>query len=285
MAAAKRTGNYEEKIQVSVVTVDKEKSRVECATRDGAMIWAAVWETGTVFRWPQVGEKWTVRKDQNIWRLDGIVQTELAEVESSATPKTLEELPEGDTRIIGETVHMNEVSANGIFYDYGVVATLPTGASLNDICTYKAALGVYWHLVYTGEETYPWAKIGGPPLVFLAPGNPATTSATYVETNAPTGSAPLTGEYEVDFGAATVGTGGGTPGTTGRIAAFKGSAEISSIILGSGTGSASSSINFPVVPAALVKAETVHLKYRIETGTASTTFFGMYIRLDPKRVG
>lgn len=169
MAVAKRA-NYEEKIQVTVVTVDREKSRVECATRDGAMIWAAVWETGTVFRWPEVGEKWTVRKDVNIWRLVGIVQTELAEVESEAVPKTLEELPEGDTRIIGETVHVNSVSASGtveaegLFYDYGVVSTLPTEASFNDICTYKAGTGVYWRLIYTGETTYPWAKIGGPPL-------------------------------------------------------------------------------------------------------------------------
>jgi len=43
--------------------------------------------------------------------------------------------------------------------------TLPTKALfIGKQVAYKAATGVYWNLLYTGEETYPWAKIGGPPL-------------------------------------------------------------------------------------------------------------------------
>lgn len=109
MAAVKKTtkqNGYGEKQTVRVITVDKERRRVECSMRDGAMIWAAVWETDTVFRWPEVGEIWTVRQDTGVWRLDKIVQSPLAEEESSATPKALENLPEGDTRIIGNTVHV-----------------------------------------------------------------------------------------------------------------------------------------------------------------------------------
>lgn len=105
----KRENGYGEKLQVKVVTVDKEKRRVECATRDGAMIWAAVWETETIFRWPAVGETWTVRKDTGIWRMDALVQTPTAEIENEHVPTTLKELPEGATRILGEQVHMGSV--------------------------------------------------------------------------------------------------------------------------------------------------------------------------------
>ncbi len=49
--------------------------------------------------------------------------------------------------------------------DHGVVESLPTTAALkSDTCTFKAAAGIYWSLVYTGEATYPWAKVGGPAL-------------------------------------------------------------------------------------------------------------------------
>src|SRR5690242_867234 len=105
MAAIKRTGRpngYGEKQSVKIVTVDKDRRRVECAMRDGAMIWAAVWETDTVFRWPEVGETWTVRMDTGVWRLDKIVQSVLAEEESKSVPASLAELGEGDTRILGK---------------------------------------------------------------------------------------------------------------------------------------------------------------------------------------
>lgn len=164
---------YGEKLAVRIITVDKEKNRVECATRDGAMIWAAVWETGTIFRWPEVGETWTVRKDTGVWRLDQIVQNDLTEKQSEAVPKTLLDLPEGDTRILGETIHTNDMvirdltvhnmTVNGIT-NFDILTTLPSSASEGDTCILQAATGVFWNLVYTGETTYPWAKIGGPPL-------------------------------------------------------------------------------------------------------------------------
>lgn len=51
------------------------------------------------------------------------------------------------------------------FKDFGIVEALPTTEAVkNDKCTFKAATGIYWDLIYydtTGEETYPWAVIGG----------------------------------------------------------------------------------------------------------------------------
>lgn len=110
MAAADRpikpTG-YTDKLTVRVLTVDKAKSRVECATRDGASIWAAVWETGEVFRWPKTGEVWTVRKDTGIWRMDKIVRTPVEEKVSGEV--TLDELAEGEARILGDKVHVQQL--------------------------------------------------------------------------------------------------------------------------------------------------------------------------------
>jgi hypothetical protein len=112
MAAAKREtrqDGYGEKLAVTIMGIDKARNRVEAATKDGAMIYAAVWETPTVFRWPAIGEKWTIRKDTGVWRLDQIFQSEQMERESEATPIPLDDLPEGDTRIQGNAVHLNRI--------------------------------------------------------------------------------------------------------------------------------------------------------------------------------
>lgn len=52
----------------------------------------------------------------------------------------------------------------------GIVAELPSASPTDPAilegarCIYKPTTGVFWDLVYTGEEVYPWAKVGGPPL-------------------------------------------------------------------------------------------------------------------------
>lgn len=87
--------------------------------------------------------------------------------------------------------------------DWGIVSALPSGAHAGDVCTYKAAAGVYWRLTYTGEETYPWAKIGGPPL--MAPLQTAVRELTNQLTYAslPTDPLELTlalkGDYDIEI--------------------------------------------------------------------------------------
>jgi hypothetical protein len=50
--------------------------------------------------------------------------------------------------------------------DFGIVEALPGTAAKGDLCTYRAAAGVYWQLILTKDvaET-PWNKIGGAALV------------------------------------------------------------------------------------------------------------------------
>lgn len=90
---------YTDKQTVRVITVDKDRRRVECAMRDGAMVYAAVWEVPTVFRWPKTGEVWTIRKDTGVWRLDGLVEN----LDITASNIDLSSLSEGETRILGES--------------------------------------------------------------------------------------------------------------------------------------------------------------------------------------
>jgi hypothetical protein len=280
MAAVNKSNTsngYGEKIQVKIITVDKEKYRVECATRDGAMIWVAVWETGTVFRWPEVGETWTVRKDTGVWRLDQIVQTELAEAESEATPKTLEELPEGDTRIIGETVHMNKISANGVFYDYGIVEALPTGATKDELCSFKASTGVYWRLVYTGEETYPWAKIGGPKLR-AAIGEATVNTETPTAPGGLTIPAPLAIEADLEYGANRA-----IPpsGAFSRCTLFVGGVGVGEAVAGPTNQNPLYAVNRVTV----AKGAVVENRVSRVSGSASINFIIPYVTVNPMRVG
>lgn len=106
--SANATG-YGEKLAVRIMGLDKAKSRIECATGDGAMVYAAVWEMPIAFRWPKVGEIWTIRKDSAIWRLDAMVQSPSSGL-TEAEPIPLEKLPEGDTRILGGTIHLKSLS-------------------------------------------------------------------------------------------------------------------------------------------------------------------------------
>lgn len=109
--STKATG-YSDKQTVRIMTIDKSRSRVECSTRDGAMIYAAVWESPNIFRWPKINEIWTVRKDAGIWRLDSQIRSSIEE--ESGSNITLSALPEGDTRILGTNVHVHGLIADSI---------------------------------------------------------------------------------------------------------------------------------------------------------------------------
>lgn len=298
MAAVNRpktSNGYGEKIQITVITVDKVKGRVEGATRDGAMIFVAVWETSTVFRWPEVGEKWTVRKDMGVWRLDQIVQTELAEIESEATPKTLEELPEGDTRIIGNTIHMNDASVERLttsaietitvnnVRDWGVVTTLPVTARIGDRCTLKVEAKIYWDLVYTGEETYPWAKVGGSPLRVVDVNIRVCTSTVFLTTGAPTINLPVAMECLITFGCASVNVEINELNSP-QVGLFVNGIESETAEFVGSTQFAGSPLMVDSIQAAS-KGQTVALKYRNTVTTKETQFRKLQFKIDPIRLG
>lgn len=318
MAAVKKTtkqNGYGEKQTVRVITVDKGRRRVECAMRDGAMIWAAIWETDTVFRWPEVGEIWTVRQDTGIWRLDKIVQSELAEAESDSTPKTLGELPEGETRIIGEKVHINDLSGEditsksvttknvtaetitggsiavpGFTYNFGMVLSLPIGTiTQGSMCIYKADAtnGVYWNLIYDGLGEFPWKKIGGPPLYKEVAIQQGTTSASYTElaTKGPELTIPaLKGDYYCHFGVDLWNT---TANCHARMGiSMNGTAPSMEIDTNQSTGGGfGTSFSARLVKLSNVSASTVFLAKYMQISGGEASFVNRWISIDPIRVG
>lgn len=161
--------------------------------------------------------------------------------------------------------------------DYGVVEALPTEPTpvKGDRCTFKTpTTGFYWQLIYTEEETYPWAKIGGPPL-FAATGE--VTSEKEALTAGPSITVPLAMEALSKVGSGRAITSGGA---FSYIALTNnGTVEIQ-VIAGAGTQDA-------LIGAwqnKVTKSKAVRADYARIGGTKAQ-FVGIWVEVDPIRVG
>lgn len=84
--------------------------------------------------------------------------------------------------------------------DFGLVTALPNIAGKGDHCAFiaDATNGVVWDLVFDGEGSFPWKKIGGPPLMNRKNNATARNNEAYgtlAEPNEIT--VPLTGDYDI----------------------------------------------------------------------------------------
>lgn len=94
-------------------------------------------------------------------------------------------------------------SAGG-FTDFGLVTKLPATASVGDRCSFIAEKGnVIWELIYDGEGSFPWKKIGGPVLFNEVTTAESRKSTEYgaLATAGPSITTPLKGDYDVEIGA------------------------------------------------------------------------------------
>ncbi len=105
----------------------------------------------------------------------------------------------GDTGEKGATGGTGEKGSPGAglpagVTDWGLVTELPKSPTKGDRCQFIAdkTNGIIWHLVYDGEGTYPWKKIGGPPLFAEVAAQQTTSSTSYTNlgTTGPTVTAP-----------------------------------------------------------------------------------------------
>jgi hypothetical protein len=175
-------------------------------------------------------------------------------------------------------------SAPGTPQDWGLVTALPAGAGVGDTCKLKvreseSSPWKVWNCVKVeAEGARPWAA-DGPPLFFNNTGSPATTATTYQTKEAPIGEAPFAGEYDIEYGVADFSAGASLGG---RIALFLAGVEFSSVLVSITTSGALPGF-FPV-RAALAKAAAIAERYKLESA-GSGTFFGMYVKVYPVRVG
>jgi hypothetical protein len=107
-----------------------------------------------------------------------------------------------------------------------------------------AANGIQWHLAFeSGETTYKWRFLGGPPLFSEVAGGAAVASAAYVDLGGPSVTLPRSGDYDVEVGFDLVTTTAGDQGTwcsyaiggTGAVDADAASTGLAAIQGGPGT--------------------------------------------------
>jgi len=167
------------------------------------------------------------------------------------------------------------------YTDYGLVTSLPGSPSVGDRCIFKASESAFWQLIYDGQSSYPWKKIGGPPVVTYEFTARTTSSTSFQTAGAPTVVTPLSGEYDVAAGAERISM--PTPSNSiGRVGLhYNGSLQFEAL----GRGS-----EYSAYPAyahrrmgGLTKGSTLQSRYRAELNTAE--FVTLFVQMDPVRVG
>jgi len=165
-----------------------------------------------------------------------------------------------------------------------VITQLPTNPAIGDEVYYLADLtnGIYWHLKYDGQGTYPWKYLGGPSLSAIVVAQ-TTTAAGTASGGTPSVAIPLAGDYTVNYGGLTT----TTTGTAGQYAVivpyYNGSGlgqdhEIGAAGLTSYTTAAASRVfTFSV-------AATLALYYRADASTGIAYFLRRYVNATPIRV-
>lgn len=167
--------------------------------------------------------------------------------------------------------------------DWGILEALPSGAIVGDTCTFKAAAGVFWKLQYTGEATYPWVKIGGPPLYVESNTEKTVSAATYVEESSTKLTTPLAMEADLSWGTKLTAA-QETKLTAGKLGVFKGSTEIDWVSM-AGSQIFDGAPQAGVKRAAVAKGESVNVRYQAEVAGANVKFVHFYLKIDPVRVG
>jgi len=203
--------------------------------------------------------------------------------------------PTGSTGPQGATGQQGTAGATGLegpagkdgsnaelpYTDYGLVTALPESPSVGDRCIFKASESVFWQLIYDGQTSYPWKKIGGPPTVQYEPTARSTASTSYQTAGAPSLVTPLSGDYDVAAGAERVSmpTNANSIGRVGLH--YNGSLRFEAL----GRGN-----EYSAYPAYahrrltdLAKGATLQSRYRAELNTAE--FVTLFVQIDPVRVG
>lgn len=174
----------------------------------------------------------------------------------------------------------------GQAYDWGIVTSLPPLAVVGDYCSLKvreseSSSWKLWRLQKIEESvTYPWAMIGGPPLVASVAGSKTTASEAVQTTGAPSLTAPVAMEANFRAGANRL----LTPGI--------GFGVVSLLLAGVSTGvvplAGGVSIQLPlggVIPGVLAKGASAIAGYSKIAGTGEANFLGLFVEMDPTRVG
>jgi hypothetical protein len=173
--------------------------------------------------------------------------------------------------------------------DFGLVEATPTTEAVKgDRCTYYAdkTNGILWEFLYDGEGEFPWKMIGVIHLFAEVATEETTASVTYANlaTTGPTVTAPLKGDYFIDYGLETWNTTVNANSVMSlAIGAAEAAAAESIVVLQSASITSIPGANMRRVKKTGVAAGTAFLaKYKVSTGTG--TFRKRWVSLIPIRV-
>ncbi len=203
--------------------------------------------------------------------------------------------PAGPTGPTGPAGTRGEVGATGAtgaqgppgtnaelpYTDWGLVATLPSSPSVGDHCVFKASESVFWELIYDGQGSYPWKKIGGPPLAAYEYTPRSTTSTSFQTAGAPSVVTPLAGEYDVAAGAERISMPTNV-NSIGRVGL-----HYNGVLIFEALGRGNEYSAYPAYAhrrmAGLGQGATLQSRYRAELEKAE--FVTLFVQIDPVRVG
>lgn len=124
--------NRTERLAVTIITCEPSKRTIEAVGKDADVKWIQVNGAPAGFRWPQVGEIWSIYRDGVYWQLDSLV----ADAEDGLK---ISDISPGQT-LLGQDVVADRISAtlidaqtltiNGLPPNFGIDGTqIYTGAS------------------------------------------------------------------------------------------------------------------------------------------------------------
>jgi hypothetical protein len=169
------------------------------------------------------------------------------------------------------------------FHEFGIVTVLPGAAVAGDRCLFKISTGVIWELVYTGETTYPWLKVGGPPLKSAETTLSEGASLTDTTAGMPAAiTAPLAMEFISTFGPTYY----QQPTATGLTMVC--SLYVNGVV--KAIPACITNFQFATVPGltkteklTIAKGQAVDVRYRVSTSKGN--FVSVVFEVDPIRVG
>ncbi len=137
-----------------------------------------------------------------------------------------------------------------------------------------SASGIQWHLAYeSGEATYKWRYIGGPPMFSEVTASEGVASATYaaLATAGPSIAIPLAGDYDVEIAGAHYTTANGGAGSyMSYDIGGTGAVDVDATINAQATGVNSAFMSMSHTRRKLgLTAVTLTAKYRASTGTGN----------------
>lgn len=146
-----------------------------------------------------------------------------------------------------------------------------------------SANGIQWHFAYeSGETTYKWRFLGGPPMTSLVATSESTSSATDVDlaTVGPSITIPRGGDYDLDFGA----TISGSNSSNAQVSLYANAGLIFATLANQTAIAGALFACWRAVRAVgRATSDVMKLKY-LSTAGASATFANRTLRLWPVRI-